>query len=336
MKILVTGGAGFIGSNFIHYWLKNHPTDTIVNLDKLSYAGNPANLKAWAGKPNYQFVHGDILDGELVAKLLADAEGLIHFAAESHVTRSEDAPEIFFENNVQGTKNLLNTAAKSSHLERVIHISTDEVYGSIQDGYFAEEDKEPGDHQASSAYAKSKSQADDVAQSFFGQLPLTIVRPTNNFGPYQYPEKALPRWATSALADQPLYVWGTGSQVRDWLHAEDTARALEIIWEKGETDAAYNIGANHQPEHPNLEIAERVLEVLGKPRSLIEMIPDPRPDHDFRYGVNTRKLQALGWQPGNFDTQFRQTVEWYRDNAWWWQPIKAEAEALYAGKERRH
>ncbi len=335
MKILVTGGAGFIGSNFIRYWLNNHPDDSIINYDKLSYAGNPANLKDFENNPRYEFVQGDILDTDKLAKTMVGAEGLIHFAAESHVTRSEDAPEIFFENNVQGTKTVLETAHKLGRMKRVIHISTDEVYGSIKEGYFKEEDKEIGDHQASSAYAKSKSQADDIAQSFFNKLPISIVRPTNNFGPYQYPEKALPRWATSAVLNQPIYVWGTGSQVRDWLYVEDTARALEKIWETAKPNSIYNIGANHKPEHPNKEIAVGVLELLDKPKALLTMIPDPRPDHDFRYGVNTEKLSSLDWKPGNFDDQFKRTVLWYRDNVTWWQPIKEEAESLYKDREKK-
>lgn len=335
MKVLVTGGYGFIGSNFIRYWLTNHPHDTISNLDKLSYAANPENLKDFKSSKNYAFTKGNILDSELVGRLTGDVDIIVHFAAESHVTRSEDAPEEFFENNVEGSKRLWEAAAKNRKLNKVIHISTDEVYGSIKDGYFREGDKKPGDHQSSSAYAKSKSQADDIAQSFFGILPMIVVRPTNNFGFYQYPEKALPRWITSALQDQPIYVWGTGSQVRDWLFAEDTARALEKILEKGEINSVYNIGANHKVEHTNKEIAQSVLRELGKPAELLKMIPDPRPDHDFRYGVDTTRLLGLGWRPGHFDEQFKKTVSWYKNNPDWWQPIKQEAESLYAKKEKK-
>lgn len=334
MKILVTGGAGFIGTNFINYWLTNHQDDIIVNLDVVSYAGNPDNLKKYVGSSRYKFVKGDIRNKKLIREISSDVNAVVHFAAESHVTRSEDQPEIFYENNVEGTKSLLGILVENKALKRVIHISTDEVYGSISSGYFKEKDKLPGDGQASSAYAKSKAISDDIAQSFFGQLPITIVRPTNNFGPFQYPEKALPRWATNALIGQPLKVWGTGQQIRDWLFTLDTAKALELIMEKGAVNDIYNIGANHQPEHNNLEIANKVLGSYGKSSDLIQMIPDPRPGHDFRYGVDTAKLKKLGWKPGNFDDQFEETLLWYKKNKNWWQPLKQEAESLYANKEK--
>jgi len=334
MRILVTGGAGFIGSNFIRYWLKQHPQDEIINYDKLTYAGNPENLRTIKNLPNYRFIRGDILDVKKVKKALKGVEIVVHFAAESHVTRSEDAPAEFYKTNVEGTR-LMFEAAVSCGVKRFIHISTDEVYGSITDGYFAEEDKRPGDDQASSAYAKSKSLADDAAQSYFDKLPVIIVRPTNNFGPYQYPEKALPRWITSALTDTPVYIWGEGKQVRDWLFAKDTARALELIIKKAKPPAVFNIGANHEKEYTNLEIARMVLKELNKPESLLKKIPDPRADHDFRYGVKTEKIKSLGWRPGDFLKQFRATIKWYRDHPSWWQPLKAEAESLYAKKEKK-
>jgi dTDP-glucose 4,6-dehydratase len=334
MKLVVTGGAGFIGSNFIRYWLKAHPKDQLINLDKLSYAGNPANVGEFQGDARYQFVQGDILDQKTTDQLLENADYLIHFAAESHVTRSEDTPEVFYQNNVAGTKALLEVAAKH-RLKKVVHISTDEVYGSIEGGYFKEADKRPGDGQASSAYAKSKSQADDIAQSYFDKLPLVIVRPTNNFGPNQYPEKALPRWVTNALLDRPLKIWGKGEQVRDWLYTEDTARAIELLLTKASTPDIYNIGANHEPEFRNIDIALLVLKQLGKPESLLQFIPDPRPDHDFRYGVDTGKIRALGWEKGDFAKQLHDTVAWYRANQAWWQAIKQEAESLYQNREQK-
>lgn len=333
MKILVTGGAGFIGSNFIRYWLNSNPDDEIINLDALSYAGNPNNLKDFDRNNRYRFVKGNITDSKLVGQLMSEVDGIIHFAAESHVTRSEDDPEIFYETNVLGTKNLLENAAKHD-LKKFVHISTDEVYGSIKSGYFKEADKLPGIGQASSAYSKSKSQADDLARSFFDKLPIIIIRPTNNFGPYQYPEKALPRWITAALLGEKLKVWGAGSQVRDWLFATDTARAIELIWKNVDKSEIYNIGANHEPEHNNLEIAKRVLSELGKDNKLIEMIPDPRPEHDFRYGVDTSKIRALGWKAGNFDEEFNETVQWYKDNEDWWRPLKKDAESLYKNREK--
>lgn len=329
MRILVTGGAGFIGSNFIRYWLNKHPNDEITNLDKLSYAGNLENLRTVENESRYSFFQGDVMDVNLVERLLKNAEGLIHFAAESHVTRSESNPDAFLKSNVEGTKNILQIAKDSAQLQRIIHISTDEVYGSIKSGYFKEEDKLPGDLQASSVYAKSKAQADDIAQSFFESLPLIIVRPTNNFGPYQYPEKALPRWITSALLDQEVEVWGEGKQVRDWLFVEDTAKALEVVWKNGKTGQIYNIGANHTKELTNITIAKKLLRHLGKSDSLIKHIADPRPDHDFRYGVNSSKIRTLGWEPGDFERQFEQTINWYRQNQSWWRPLKQEAERLY-------
>ena len=334
MKLLITGGAGFIGSNFIHYWFKHHPKDEITNYDKLSYAGNLANLKSVERLPNYRFIKADILDRDAVQKALGGVDTVVHFAAESHVTRSEDAPEECYKNNVGGTKALLEVAAHFP-LKKFIHLSTDEIYGPIGEGYFSEEDKRPGDKQASSAYAKSKALADDLARSYFGKSPVVIVRPTNNFGPFQHLEKALPRWITSALLDMPLYVWGKGNQVRDWLFAEDTARALELIIDKAEPGSIFNVGANHKKEYTNHEIATMVLKELGKPLDLLKKIPDPRADHDFRYGVGTDKIKILGWQPGSFSGQFKFTVKWYRDNPGWWQPLKAEAEALYAKRERK-
>jgi len=331
MKLLVTGGAGFIGSNFIRHWLKNHTEDEIFNLDKLTYAGNPANLAdlPQSCADRYHFYKGDICDPAAINELACGADGLVHFAAESHVTRSEKDPHLFERTNVEGTRMVL-AAAKRYGLNRVIHVSTDEVYGSKESGYFKEEDKEPGDGQASSPYSKSKARADDIAQSYFNQLPIMIVRPTNNFGFRQYPEKALARWLTSALTNQPVEVWGEGQQVRDWLFVEDTARAIDLIWHQGESGTVYNIGANHSPEITNLEIAKQALRALELPEERIRLIPDPRPDHDFRYAVDTTRLQALGWRPGNFERQLRATAWWYRDNPQWWRPLKPEAEALYA------
>jgi dTDP-glucose 4,6-dehydratase len=278
-----------------------------------------------------------------VTKLLKECEGLINFAAESHVDRSIHGPEDFIRTNIVGTFRLLEaTRAYWSGLEteakanfRFLHVSTDEVYGSIEGGYFKEADKRPGDGQASSAYAKSKSQADDIAQSYFDKLPLVIVRPTNNFGPNQYPEKALPRWVTNALLDRPLKIWGKGEQVRDWLYTEDTARAIELLLTKASTPDIYNIGANHEPEFRNIDIALLVLKQLGKPESLLQFIPDPRPDHDFRYGVDTGKIRALGWEKGDFAKQLHDTVAWYRANQAWWQAIKQEAESLYQNREQK-
>ena len=334
MKFIVSGGSGFIGSNFIHYILKKYDDAEVVNLDKLTYAGNPSTLKDIEKDNRYHFIKGDVCDKKMVAEAMGGCDYVVHFAAESHNTRSENDPNIFYTTNVEGTKNMLECAEKEG-VKKVIHISTDEVYGPIVEGYFKENDKKPGDSQATSAYSKSKAQADDVAQSFFGKLPVIIVRPTNNFGPYQYPEKALPRWVTSVVEGQPIIVWGEGLQVRDWLHTEDTARAIDMLLQKGEPGQVYNIGANHKPEMPNIEIAKKIIKILNLPDSMIKKIEDPRPGHDFRYGVDTTKLQKIGWMPGDFNKQFQNTVEWYRDNKWWWQPLKEEAESLYKDKEKK-
>ena len=325
--ILVTGGAGFIGSGFIHEYLEKHPQDTVVNIDALTYAGNPKNLAGVDAK-HYQFIEGDIADKHMVREALEGADAVVHFAAESHVTRSEKDPDIFYRTNVEGTRVLLEEAVRAATI-KFIHVSTDEVYGPIVDGYFKETDKKHDSSQATSPYAKSKAEADELAQSYFGKLPLIIVRPTNNFGPRQYPEKALPRWITNLLLGEKAPVWGEGRQVRDWLFVEDTCRAIDLLLEKGKWGETYNIGANHLPEMNNKTIVLKVAKLLGRPEADVELVPDPRPDHDFRYGVDTEKIKDLGWKTGDFASQLKETVEWYRDNPDWWKPLKAEAEKLY-------
>lgn len=324
---LVTGGCGFIGSNFIEHYLTNHPDRAVLNVDSLTYAGNPKNLDGVDAK-RYRFIKGDIADKKTVRDALENVDAVVHFAAESHVTRSEKNPKIFYRTNVEGTKVMLEEAVKAG-IKKFIHVSTDEVYGPIVDGYFKESDKKHDSSQATSPYAKSKAEADELAQSFFGKLPLIIVRPTNNFGPRQYPEKALPRWITNLLLGEKAPVWGEGRQVRDWLYVEDTFRAIDLLLQEGKWGEIYNIGANHQPEMNNKTIVLKVAKLLGRPESDVELVPDPRPDHDFRYGVDTTKIKALGWKTGEFAPQLKTTVEWYRDNAGWWKPLKAEAEKIY-------
>jgi len=331
VKLLVTGGAGFIGSNFIRHILRTHPDYKIINLDKLTYAGNLDNLKNVAKNPNYQFVKGDILDEALVDELVGKVDAVIHFAAESHVTRSENEAEVFYKTNVEGTRVLLDAAVKDGG-KRFVHISTDEIYGSKEDGFFKEEDKEPGDHQASSVYSKSKALADDLALSYKDKLDVVVVRPTNNFGQYQYPEKALPRWTTRVLENEPIPVWGDGHQVRDWLYAVDTARAVDIILEKGISGEAYNVASNNDPEIENIELANIICEILGVSREqFIKLVPDPRPNHDFRYAIDTTKIKALGWQPEkDIRNIIKNIIVWYKENKWWWEPIKKEAEKIYS------
>jgi dTDP-glucose 4,6-dehydratase len=331
MRFLVTGGAGFMGSNFMRYVLNKNINCSIVNLDKLTYAGNLDNLKDIEEKSNYKFVKGDILDQKLVDRLMQKADAVFHFAAESHVTRSEIKPDVFYKTNVEGTKVLLESAERNK-VKKFIHISTDEVYGSRNKGFFKEEDKKLGDQQATSDYAKSKSKADDLALSFKGKLDIIVVRSTNNFGPYQYPEKALPRWITRVLSNEPVPVWGNGEQVRDWLYVIDTARAILQIFKKGKSGEAYNVAANNKPEIKNIDVANIVCKVLkvGKER-FIKFIPDPREHHDFRYALDITKIKKeVGWVPSE-DTKglIKETVLWYKDNPWWWKPLITKAEEIY-------
>lgn len=328
-KVLVTGGAGFIGNNFVRYWLKEHPEDQVINLDLMTYAGHPANLADLEKNPRHKFVKGNIADKKLVNRLLKGVDFLVHFAAESHNTRAEQNPEIFYQTNVEGTKALLE-AAMDSTLTKIISVSTDEVYGSVKEGYLKEEEKPPAET-LKADYPKSKSLADDLALGFGKKgLPVIVARPTNNFGPRQFPEKALPRWITNLILGEKIPLWGKGKQIRDWLYVEDTCRAIKLLLEKGKTGEPYNIGANHSPEIENRQAAEWLVETMELPKTMIDFITDPRPHHDFRYGVDTQKIRALGFQP-NLDAKklFHETVLWYKENPAWWKPLKEEAEKIY-------
>lgn len=331
MKLFITGGAGFIGSGFVHGLDRERPDWTSVVYDKLTYAGRKENLEGVSDK--HQLVVGDICDAKAVTQAMEGCDLVVHFAAESHVTRSEDDPDRFYRTNVEGTRTVLQ-AAKDQGI-KAIHISTDEIYGPITDGYFKERDKRPGDGQATSPYAKSKAQADDVAQEFAQSGQVIVVRPTNNYGPRQYPEKALPRWITNVIDGADIPLWGEGQQVRDWLFVDDTAQALLTIIDRGVWGETYNIGANHSPEIPNRQAAQMVCDALGVPHDRIKHIPDPRPDHDVRYGVDTSKLEALGYKPDTlFVDGLKQTVDWYVAHEAWWRSIKAEAESIYKDKEK--
>jgi dTDP-glucose 4,6-dehydratase len=326
-KVLVTGGAGFIGTNLVYY-LVSRGYEVVV-LDKLTYAGGKDNLEMLGNK--IQMVVGDICNPETVSESLKGCEWVVHMAAESHNTRSETTPEIFYKTNVEGTKVMLEESVKAG-VEKFLHVSTDEVYGSILQGYFREEDKLPGDQQATSAYSKSKSLADDIAMEYGRKgNPVIVLRPTNNFGPWQYPEKALPRWITNITLGEKIPLWGKGEQVRDWLFAPMTAEVVEFLLLNGEAGNAYNVAANHDPEITNRQAAEWICELLGMNKEeWINFIPDPRPNHDFRYALNTEKIKKLGFQP-EFDIykQFKETVEWYLNNKFWWMKRKEEAESIY-------
>ncbi len=318
--ILVTGGAGFIGSNFIRHLLANHDYQ-VINLDKLTYAGNLDNLRDIEEGARYRFVHGDICDGELVSRLMAEAEAdaVVNFAAESHVDRSLEDPGAFIHTDVYGTFVLLE-AARQQGVERFLHISTDEVYGEVEPGRAS---KESDPMHPRSPYSASKAGAEHMCTAFretYG-LPVVISRGTNNVGPYQHPEKAVPLFITNALDDQPIPLYGDGGNVRDWQFVADHCEALDLLLHRGEPGEAYNVGAGN--ERPNLEMLETVLALMEKPKDLIRFVED-RPGHDRRYSLDSTKIRALGWSPRHdFTTTIEKTVAWYRENRWWWEKVKS-------------
>lgn len=329
-RILVTGGAGFLGSHFVRYWLEKDQGE-VLNLDALTYAGSLARLSDIEREPSYRFVRADITDQKAVAAAMTDfqPELVAHFAAESHVTRSEQDPDRFRQTNIDGTRVMLEAAAEHG-TRRFVHISTDEVYGPILDGAFREEDKNPGDHQATSPYAKSKAIADDVARAFDSDMEVVVVRPTNCFGPWQYPEKAFARWIARALTDQPILVWGDGLYVRQWLYAEELAEAIGRVLEAEKPEPVYNVGPRHEPEITNVALARWLLEELALPEDKLMFTDYDRPDHDRRYAVDPSRIESLGWKQGDTWDQFAQTMEWYRSNPDWWKPLMTEAESIYA------
>jgi len=328
MKILVTGGAGFIGSNFIRYLLSpENPKQAdyqIFNLDKLTYAGNLENLSDLSSHPKYKFVHGDICDGQLVDSILkSSVEGIVNFAAESHVDRSLYEPDLFIQTNVVGVQILLHAAWRHK-IKRFIQVSTDEVYGSLspQDPGF----REDSPLAPNSPYSASKAAADLLVRSYYKTygFPGIITRCSNNYGPYQFPEKLIPLLITNAIEDKPLPIYGDGLNVRDWIHVRDHCRALQVILERGKEGEIYNVGG--EGERTNLEITEMVLNILGKPKSLIRFVTD-RPGHDRRYAIDFSKLKNdLGCAPiHRLQEGLEQTVRWYLDHEEWWRRIKTGA-----------
>jgi dTDP-glucose 4,6-dehydratase len=318
MKLLVTGGCGFIGSNFIKYYMKRHPQDRIVNLDKLTYAGRMENLKELKGNKNYEFVKGDVCNPKSVAKAMKGADKAVHFAAESHVDRSINDPFVFLKTDTLGTAIMLEEARKQD-IGKFVYISTDEIYGSVEQGFSTEDSP----INPSSPYSASKAAADRLAFSYFFTygLNVTIHRASNNFGPFQYPEKLIPLFATNILRGKKVPVYGNGLQKRDWLYVEDNCAAVELLLEKGEKGEAYNVAAHN--EKTNMEITKLVLNGLGKGEEMIEYVKD-RPGHDKRYALNTGKIEALGWKPKwEFETALKATVNWYKENDWWWKPLAA-------------
>lgn len=329
MKILVTGGAGFIGSNFINYWLKNHPQDQIVNLDILTYAGNLDNLKDVSNNPNYTFIKGDITNEADVKNAMQDCEVVVHFAAESHNDRAILEPQIFAKTNVIGTSVLLNQA-KLNGIKKFHHISTDEVFGSLDlnDG---KKFSESTNYNPRSPYSASKAGSDHLVRAYFEtfNLPITITNCGNNFGPFQHPEKFLPRMITNLLSGENIKVYGDGLNVRDWVDVEDHCRAIEIILEKGKSGDTYCIGGTTDDVN-NLELSKKVLNILGLGEEKIEFVQD-RPGHDRRYALDWSKIKnELGWEPAeDFDKRLAETVKWYSENEWWWKPLKEKAESIY-------
>ncbi|MCF2716075.1 dTDP-glucose 4,6-dehydratase [Paenibacillus sp. UKAQ_18] len=331
MKLLVTGGAGFIGSNFVLYMLKQHPDYEIVNIDALTYAGNLENLKSIENNPKHSFIKADITDAQAIDQLMQQGiDVVVNFAAESHVDRSILEPEVFVKTNVLGTQVLLD-AAKKYNVTKFVQVSTDEVYGSLgETGLFTEETP----LQPNSPYSASKAGGDLLVRAYhetFG-LPVNITRCSNNYGPYQFPEKLIPLMISRALSDQQLPVYGDGLNIRDWLYVEDHCSAIDLVIHQGKLGEVYNIGGNN--ERTNVHIVKTVLEELGKPESLISYVKD-RPGHDRRYGIDpTKTMNELGWKPKHsFETGIKETIRWYLDNEEWWTRIQSGEYQQYYAKQ---
>ena len=325
MKLLVTGGCGFIGSNFIRYVLAEHPEDRVVNLDKLTYAGNPLNLADFDTDDRYRFVHGDIADADLVRDVTRGVDAVVNFAAPSHVDRSILDADEFLKTNVLGVRVLLE-AVRSLRVPRMLHVSTDEVYGSIATGAATE----TAPLQPSNPYSAAKAGGDLLALAYWKThgVPVVITRASNNFGPYQYPEKMIPLFITNALDNQPLPLYGDGHQVRDWIYVLDHCAAIDRVLREGRDGEVYNIAGGH--EVANVTLTREILRLLGKPDSLIQPVAD-RPGHDRRYALDASKLWELGWTPRYpFATALEATVRWYREHDAWWRPLKTgEFRAYY-------
>ena len=323
MKIIVTGGAGFIGGNFVYYELKNHPEDEIICVDKLTYAGNLETLEDALKNPKFKFVKADIADREVIYKLFEEEHPdiVVNFAAESHVDRSIENPEIFLQTNIMGTQVLMD-ACREYGITRYHQVSTDEVYGDLPldrpDLFFTETTP----IHTSSPYSASKASADLLVLAYHRtfKLPISITRCSNNYGPYHFPEKLIPLIISRALADEPLPVYGKGENVRDWLYVEDHCAAIDLVMRKGRVGEVYNIGGHN--EKTNLEVVKTILKQLGKPESLITYVTD-RPGHDMRYAIDPTKIHdELGWLPATkFEDGIRQTIEWYLNHKEWWQKI---------------
>jgi len=318
VRLVVTGGAGFIGSNFVRFMLRRYDDLEVVNLDKLTYAGNLENLRDIEDDARYTFVKGDICDAAVVRGALRGADAVVNFAAETHVDRSISGPQDFISTDVLGTHTLLE-AVRELEIARYVQISTDEVYGSTETGSFTEE----SDLAPSSPYSASKAGADLLVLAYhrtFG-TPVLITRSSNNYGPWQYPEKIIPLFITNAIDEQALPVYGDGLNVRDWLYVDDNCAGIDAVLRKGALGEVYNIGGGNEVK--NLALTRQILKLLGKSPELIRFVSD-RPGHDRRYAIDCVKLQTLGWRPATpFATGLERTVSWYRDNPGWWRKIKS-------------
>lgn len=336
MKILVTGGAGFIGSNFILYWMKQHPDDSIVNFDKLTYAGNLENLREVEHNPNYYFVKGDITSPTEVAKAMEGIDIVVHFAAESHVDRSIMDPASFVVTNVTGTQVLLDAALKNN-VKRFHHVSTDEVFGALELGS-SDRFSEKTPYNPHSPYSASKAGSDHLVRAYadtYG-LPITITNCSNNFGPFHFPEKMIPLAITNLLEDKKVPVYGDGLHVRDWLYVEDHARAIERVLQDGKIGETYCVGGlrSDAEDINNLEVVKKILRLLGKSEEYIEFVKD-RPGHDRRYAIDWSKIYTeLGWEPlHNFDEWLEKTVTWYKEHKDWWMDVKSGSYQEYYKKQ---
>jgi dTDP-glucose 4,6-dehydratase len=326
MKVLVTGGAGFIGSNFVRHALTAHADWHVTTLDKLTYAGRLENLRGLLDHPRHEFVKGDVADPAIAAPLVAAADVVVHFAAETHVDRSILNAGEFITTDVFGTFVLLEAAREAGRLRKFIQISTDEVYGSVAEGSSRETDE----LRPRNPYSASKAGADRLAYSYWAtyEVPVVISRASNNYGPNQFPEKVIPLFITNAMDDLHVPLYGDGQNVRDWLHVSDNCRALDLIIGVGVPGEVYNIGGGNHVK--NADLTRRILQLLGKPESLIRHVAD-RPGHDRRYSLDTSKIQSIGWKPRvAFEQGLAETVAWYQQNQWWWRPIKEADPAFQA------
>jgi len=329
MNLLVTGGAGFIGNNFIRYWLNKYPKDKIINFDDLTYAGHISSTRDFSQNKNYEFVKGNVCDAKAVNEAVNRSDTIVHFAAESHVDRSILDPLIFVHTNVLGTQVLLEAAVKSK-INRFHHVSTDEVFGELKLGT-KDKFRETTQYDPKSPYSASKAASDHLVRAYGKtySLPITISNCSNNYGPFQDPEKFIPRAVTNLIDGKPVPVYGDGKYTRDWLYVEDHVRAIEIILTKGKIGETYLIGGLTEDVN-NLEVVRMILKILNKNGSYIKFVKD-RAAHDKRYAIDWRKIHSeLKWKPMyDFDTWLEKTVEWYKNNEWWWRPLKKKAEALY-------